>query len=151
MTDFIKGGSFCSRKCYLEYKAANEAEREAKLKEKQAKQEAKERKREKKAAEAADKLEKSKTTSQESLEKITRLCMIGGIVGLHRFAVGKIKSAILLDLVIIAAIFEAFFSTYGFQPSFLGLLLVNVAFWLFDLATLKAKKFTDKYGYTIRE
>lgn len=52
---------------------------------------------------------------------------------------------------IIAAIFEAFFSTYGFQPSFLGLLLVNVAFWLFDLATLKAKKFTDKYGYTIRE
>lgn len=77
--------------------------------------------------------------------------MIGGIVGLHRFAVGKAKSAILLDLVIVVAIFEAFFSTYGFQPSFLGLLLVNVAFWLFDLAQLKAKKFTDMYGYTIRE
>lgn len=64
---------------------------------------------------------------------------------------GDVLSAILLDLVIIAAIFEAFFSTYGFQPSFLGLLLVNVAFWLFDLATLRAKKFTDKYGYTIRD
>ncbi len=38
-----------------------------------------------------------------------------------------------------------------FQPSYLGLLLINVAFWLFDLAQLKAKKFTDKYGYTIRE
>ena len=38
-----------------------------------------------------------------------------------------------------------------FQPSYLGLLLKNVAFWLFDLAQLKAKKFTDKYGYTIRE
>lgn len=152
------GSGYCSLQCYLAGKKANEelaaqknAEKLAKIEAKEAKRQAKERKQEKKAAEAADKLEKSKTTSQESLEKITRLCMIGGIVGLHRFAVGKAKSAILLDLVIVVAIFEAFFSAYGFQPSFLGLLLVNVAFWLFDLAQLKAKKFTDKYGYTIRE
>lgn len=149
---------YCSRACYDAHQAALEKERQRavqakkeRLEAKKAKREEKEAKKEKKAAAAADKLEKSKTTSQESLEKITRLCMIGGIVGLHRFAVGKIKSAILLDLVIVAAIFEAFFSTYGFQPNFLGLLLINVAFWLFDLATLKAKKFTDKYGYTIRE
>ena len=149
---------YCSRACYDAHQDALEKERQRsaqakkeRLEAKKAKREEKEAKKEKKAAVAAEKLEKSKTTSQESLEKITHLCMIGGIVGLHRFAVGKVKSAILLDLVIVVAIFEAFFSTYGFQPSFLGLLLVNVAFWLFDLAQLKAKKFTDKYGYTIRE
>lgn len=143
---------YCSRACYDAHQDALEKERQRSAQAKKERLEAKKAKREEKeAAVAAEKLEKSKTTSQESLEKITHLCMIGGIVGLHRFAVGKAKSAILLDLVIVVAIFEAFFSTYGFQPSFLGLLLVNVAFWLFDLAQLKAKKFTDKYGYTIRE
>lgn len=143
---FIKTerSGFCSTACEAQWKADHAARVEAKQQAKIAKQEAKVEKKE-------AKLEKSKTTSDESLQRITKLCLVAGYVGVHRFAVGKIKSAILLVLWTLFIIYLTFFSGSGFAPRALSLLLVNVAVWLFDFMLLKAKKFTDKYGYTIRE
>ena len=138
---------FCSQKCRTEFQEKQQqaaAERaQAKAEKKQAKIAEKERKEAKKQ----EILEKSKVTSDENLDKIFKLCLIGGLVSLHRFAVGKIKSAVILDLILIFVVFSAISNK---APEMLIYVLINVAFWVIDLITIKMKKFTDKYGYTIR-
>lgn len=144
---------FCCETCYDEYQEKQAIKRNAKIQAKAAKKEAKVAKKEakatKKEADREAKFEKAKTTSDESLAKVTKLCLVAGYVGAHRFVVGKTKSAILMILWIVFVLFYTF--TNGFTPGALLLLLLNVAIWLYDFALIKAKKFTDSHGYTIRE
>lgn len=142
---------FCCKGCQEKYFERKRAERErykaheaARKAEKLAAEEAK--KAAKKAA-AAKKLEDSKVTSDESLEKISHLCLVAGLVGAHRFAVGKFLTGIIMPA---TAVFGIAMAIANRELQMLSLVAVDVVWWLYDFATIKAKKFTDKYGHTIR-
>ena len=83
-----KQGKFCCERCYNEYILTHPEE--------MSKKEAKASKKEAKKVAAAKKLEDSKVTSDESLEKISHLCLVAGLVGAHRFAVGKFLTGIIM-------------------------------------------------------
>lgn len=153
LSDYDKAGPerdkyikrFCSERCQVEflqrhpgeyYKTTEEvkANRKGGKVEKQAKKE--------------EALEKAKVTSSESLSKISRLCLTLGFLGVHRFAVGKFISGIVMPVLLILGIISAITNK---EPAMLALSAVDIVWWLFDFATIKAKKFTDKFGNTIKE
>ncbi len=93
-------------------------------------------------------LEKAKVTSSESLSRISRLCLTMGFLGVHRFAVGKFISGIAMPGVLVFGIMMAITER---DATMLAISAVDIVWWLFDFATIKAKKFTDKFGNTIKE
>ena len=150
--------SFCCDGCYEKYKA-REAARIEKWKEEKAKKKeekknqaaeraiAKEEKANKKEEKKKQALENAKVTSSESLSKVSHLCLTLGYLGVHRFAVGKFVSGLIMPVLLISGIIAAFTNNL----SMLALSAVDIAWWLLDFAKIKAKKFTDKFGNTIRE
>lgn len=142
---------FCCERCYLEYcemaESQANASQQAKIQKKQAKVAEKERKEAKKEAKKQKALENSKITSDESLAKTFKLCLVGGYIGVHDFALGKLKTGIIKDIIAFYAIFGAISNK---APGMLAILLVNIAWWGIDLIRIKSGKFTDKYGYSIR-
>ncbi len=136
---YPKQGKFCCERCYNEYILTHPEE--------MSKKEAKASKKEAKKAAAAKKLEDSKVTSDESLEKISHLCLVAGLVGAHRFAVGKFLTGIIMPA---TAVFGIAMAIANRELQMLSLVAVDIVWWLYDFATIKAKKFTDKYGHTIR-
>lgn len=132
---------FCCRRCGDEFWkrwTIENAERVSK----------KEEKKNEKVNEKKEKLENSKETSTESLAKVSKACLVAGYLGAHRFAVGKFGSGLLMPILLVLGIVGAIM---GRNPSMLGMAGVDIVWWLYDLAVIKSKKFTDKYGHTIRE
>lgn len=101
-----------------------------------------------KADKKKEKIENSKVQSDESLTKISKLCLTAGYLGIHRFAVGKFVSGITMPVLLIMGIAMAITNN---DVSMLSISAVDIVWWLFDLAVIKSKKFTDKYGHTIKE
>lgn len=95
-------------------------------------------------------LENAEVTSSKSLSKVQRLCLMFGYLGVHRFAVGKIASGIIMSILFIQGIVSLITNTYRdtILPTFL---IVDVVWWIVDFEKLKSKKFTDKFGHTLRE
>ncbi len=125
------------------------AKRRAAIAEEKAKKQAKkEQEKEKKEAKKADMLEKAKVTSSESLSRISRLCLTMGFLGVHRFAVGKFISGIAMPAILVFGIMMAITER---DATMLAISAADIVWWLFDFATIKAKKFTDKFGNTIKE
>ena len=151
-------GYFCSAKCRDEYREREEAaqaahqqakaeKKQAKIAEKAQKEAAKERKQAKKEAKKQKALENSKITSDEGLAKTFKLCLVGGYIGVHDFALGKLKPGIIK---VVIAIYVIYITIVEKNPSLLMFLLINIAWWGIDLILIKSGKFTDKYGYSIR-
>lgn len=139
---------FCSMGCKMQYDLL-QTQHDANAKALRAEAEA--QKAAKKAAKVEKKketLEKAKVTSSESLSKISRLCLTLGFLGVHRFAVGKFISGIVMPVLLILGIIS---SITNKNPAMLALSAADIVWWLFDFATIKAKKFTDKFGNTIKE
>lgn len=67
-------------------------------------------------------------TSDKSRKKAYLLCLFGGILGLHRFYVGKTGTGILYAC-----------TAGGF-----------IVGWLYDLRKIKKKEFTDNVGMPLR-
>ena len=130
-----------------ERQAAKAEKKQAKIAEKAQKEAIKERKEAKKEEKKQKALENSKITSDESLAKTFKLCLVGGYIGVHDFALGKLKTGIIKAII---AIYVVYITIVKKDPSFLMFLLINIAWWGIDLIRIKSGKFTDKYGYSIR-
>lgn len=136
---------FCSLTCAEQYWSTHESS----YSEKQKKKEAKEEKKEAIKKEKKEKIkENAKITSDESLEKVTKACLFAGLLGAHRFLVGKFISGLCMPFFLVYAII---LSINEKSPRMLLIALIDVVWWLFDLLKIKCKKFTDKQGYTIKE
>ena len=132
-----KGYRFCCKKCSDEYWANNPGEVTVK-KDKKAKKEKEKR----------EKVEKAKTTSDKSLSDISKKCLTLGLLGVHRFAVGKFFTGLCMPGLVVFAIAMAVSNK---DPGMLLIALGDVFWWLYDLCRIKAKMFTDKSGHTVRE
>ena len=146
------GLEFCCVGCaekYLERKdskdAATKAQRAEMLAKDRERRAEKEAMREKKKA---DKEARAEITSDMNLAKVTSLCIKGGVIGLHDFYVGKIWMGILKILIPVMSVFMTI-SEKSAVP--LTLIAVNLVLWGLDYLALKAKRFTDGKGHTIRE
>lgn len=136
---------FCSERCQIDFLQRHPGEYFKTQDEVKANRKGGKVEKESKKAEA---LEKAKVTSSESLSKVSRLCLTMGFLGVHRFAVGKFVSGIVMPVLLILGIIS---SITNKNAAMLMLSAVDIVWWLFDLATIKAKKFTDKFGNTIKE
>ena len=115
--------------------------RAAKEAKKQAKKEAKE-------APKREKIANAKITSDKSLSDISKKCLTLGLLGVHRFAVGKFFTGLCMPGLVVFAIAMAVSNK---DPGMLLIALGDVFWWLYDLCRIKAKMFTDKSGHTVRE
>ena len=98
MKKMLSSKKFCSLTCAENYWATHEslftkraAEKEAKRINSEAKKEEVKVKKESKKEIA---LENSKVTSEKSFKEVSKLCVVAGLFGAHRFFVGKFKSGI---------------------------------------------------------
>lgn len=131
-----------------ERQAARAEMRQVKLAERAQKQEIKAQKAAMKEAKKQDAIEKAKITSDESLEKTAKLCLVGGYIGVHDFALGKILPGVIKVIIAFYAIFGAIGNR---RPELVFLLAVNIIWWWVDYIRIKSGKFTDKLGHSIRE
>lgn len=148
----FSGGGFCCQGCADEYLIRSqqaEAIREQNAARKEAAKEAKKQaKKEAKEAPKREKIANAKITSDKSLSDISKKCLTLGLLGVHRFAVGKFFSGLCMPGLVVFAIAMAVSNK---DPGMLLIALGDVFWWLYDLCRIKAKMFTDKSGHTVRE
>ena len=133
---------FCSEKCQYEFLQRHPGEYF------KTQEEVKANRNGSKVEKKKETLENAKVTSSESLSKVSHLCLTLGYLGVHRFVVGKFVSGIVMPVLLILGIIS---SITNKNPAMLALSAVDIVWWLLDLAKIKSKKFTDKFGNTIRE
>ena len=142
------GRWFCCEGCANQFQGGSTSPAAAGPSEAEIKAKLKAEKAERKAEKQAEKRANAEITSDFELAKIYKLCLVAGYVGIHDFFVGKIGLGFVKILIPILCIVMTISQKSAMPLAFLG---VNIVLWVLDLVALKAKRFTDGKGYTIRE